>query len=80
MTYATWTIPKGQAGGEYTLKLEYGEFGGMRASPPAERKIQIRNFRSPKLNVRVEFLGRGYSAGDEVKAKVRDGLLRDLPF
>ncbi|GAQ89697.1 hypothetical protein KFL_005520040 [Klebsormidium nitens] len=70
VAYASWAVPEGQAGGEYTLKLEYGEYGGMGASPPAERKIQIRNFRSPKLNVRVEFLGRGYSAGDEVKGKV----------
>lgn len=78
VAYATWTVPEGQAGGEYTLKMEYSEYGSMRCSPPTERKFQIRNFRSPKLNVRVEFLGRGYGPGDEVKAKVRSGADLDL--
>jgi hypothetical protein len=73
VAYATWTVPEGQAGGEYTLKMDYNEYGSMRCSPPTERKFQIRNFRSPKLNVRVEFLGRGYGPGDEVKSKVRSG-------
>lgn len=70
VAYATWIVPKGQAGGEYTLKFAPHAYGSSAYSPPAERKIQIRSFRSPKLNVRVEFLGRGYSPGDEVRAKV----------
>jgi uncharacterized protein YfaS (alpha-2-macroglobulin family) len=78
VAYATWTVPEGQAGGEYTLKMEYSEYGSMRCSPPTERKFQIRNFRSPKLNVRVEFLGRGYGPGDDVRAKVRSGADLDL--
>ncbi|GAQ87713.1 alpha-2-macroglobulin [Klebsormidium nitens] len=70
VAYAMWRVPESLPGGEYTLKLEYSEYNQMRCSPSAERKIQIRNFRNPKLNVRVEFLGRGYGPGDEVRAKV----------
>ncbi|GAQ82062.1 hypothetical protein KFL_000990110 [Klebsormidium nitens] len=69
--YNKWSVPEGLSGGEYTLRYTPRGYSGMgRNSPPAERRFQIRAFRSPKLNVRVEFLGRGYGPGDEVRAKV----------
>lgn len=60
----SWTVPDGQAGGEYTIKLTY-PFDGY---APAERKFDIRAYRAPRLKTQIKFLRDGYGPGDEVVA------------
>ncbi|MFW6161207.1 MAG: MG2 domain-containing protein [Planctomycetota bacterium] len=59
-----WTVPQGQAGGEYTIKASYPGYG----HPPAERTFDIRAYRPPRLKSQIVFLPDGYGPGDEVQA------------
>ncbi len=59
-----WTVPDGQAGGEYTIKVSH-PFSG---HAPAERKFDIRAYRAPRLKSQIKFLREGYGPGDEVAA------------
>jgi uncharacterized protein YfaS (alpha-2-macroglobulin family) len=38
--------------------------------PPSERKFSIRNYRNPRLNIQIEFLNKGYTSGETVKALI----------
>ena len=59
-----WTIPEGQAGGEYTIRASQPFTG----DPPAERKFEIRAYRAPRLKSQIKFLRDGYGPNDEVVA------------
>ena len=61
---AYWEIPQGQAGGEYTVLSSTNGY------PEAERKFEIRAYQPPRLKTQIEFLRKGYGAGDLVKATV----------
>jgi hypothetical protein len=58
----SWQIPKEMAGGQYTAKVNYPGPG----HPPAERKFDIRAYRSPRLKSQIKFLRDGYGLGDQV--------------
>ncbi|MFP6611735.1 MAG: MG2 domain-containing protein, partial [Pirellulales bacterium] len=60
----SWTVPEGQAGGEYTIKVSYPGHG----YSPAERKFDIRAYRAPRLKSQIKFLRDGYGPGDAVVA------------
>ncbi len=60
----SWQIPEEIAGGEYTAKISYPGPG----HPPAERKFDIRNYRSPRLKSQIKFVRDGYGPGDQVNA------------
>lgn len=60
----SWTVPDGQAGGEYTIKVTHPVDG----SASAERKFDIRAYRAPRLKTQIKFLRDGYGPGDEVVA------------
>ena len=62
-----WTIPESQPGGEYTINVTYP----LQGQPPAERKFDIRAYRSPRLNNQVKFLRDGYGPSDQVVATLR---------
>lgn len=59
-----WQIPDGITGGTYTARVE--DDGGEGA--PAERKFEIRSYRTPRLKMRVEFSKRGFLPGEECTA------------
>ncbi|MGC4117769.1 MAG: alpha-2-macroglobulin family protein [Myxococcales bacterium] len=59
-----WTVPEGQAGGEYTLKVTYPWHG----HAGAERKFDVRVYRAPRLKSQIVFLRDGYGPGDKVTA------------
>lgn len=59
-----WTIPEGQAGGEYKIKLACPRLG----IAPAERKFDIRAYRAPRLKTQIVFLRDGHGPGDTVNA------------
>ncbi|MCE9670853.1 MG2 domain-containing protein [Myxococcus stipitatus] len=59
-----WTIPEGQAGGEYTLRVSYPSLG----AAPVERRFDVRAYRAPRLKSQIEFLRDGYGPGDLVTA------------
>ena len=59
-----WTVPDGQAGGEYTVEMTH-PFSGY---SPAQRKFDIREYRAPRLKTQVKFLRDGYGPGDDVAA------------
>ncbi|MCP3099781.1 MG2 domain-containing protein [Myxococcus sp. K15C18031901] len=59
-----WTIPEGQAGGEYTLRVSYPYLG----AAPVERKFDVRAYRAPRLKSQIVFLRDGYGPGDTVTA------------
>ena len=61
-----WPVPKGQAGGEYTILVTYPWNG----HAPAERKFDIRAYRPPRLKSQIVFLRDGYGPGDKVTATV----------
>ena len=61
-----WTVPEGQAGGEYTACVTYPRSG----HSPAERKFDIRAFRAPRLKTQINFVRDGYGPGDNVAAKL----------
>jgi uncharacterized protein YfaS (alpha-2-macroglobulin family) len=49
-------------GGQYTLRVT------VPGASPAERKFEIRAFRAPRLTMVLEFMKRGYGAGESVTA------------
>jgi uncharacterized protein YfaS (alpha-2-macroglobulin family) len=59
----TWTVPDGQPGGSYVLKM-----GGEGGPVVGERAFEVRAFRAPRINTQVVFLRDGYGAGDLVSA------------
>ena len=59
-----WRIPDELAGGQYTLRVKHP----MTGEAPAERKIDIRAFRAPRLRSQIEFLRDGYGPGDRITA------------
>jgi uncharacterized protein YfaS (alpha-2-macroglobulin family) len=59
-----WEVPKGQAGGEYTICVSY-PFEG---HAPSERKFDIRDYRAPRLKSQITFLRDGYGPGEKVTA------------
>lgn len=59
----SWTVPEGQAGGEYTLSAA-GAFG----HAPGERKFDVRVYRAPRLKSQITFARDGYGAGDTLTA------------
>ena len=59
-----WDVPRGQAGGEYTLRITYPWDG----YAPAERKFEIRAYRAPRLKSQITFLRDGYGPGEKVNA------------
>ncbi|NMO15900.1 MG2 domain-containing protein [Pyxidicoccus fallax] len=59
-----WTVPAGQPGGEYTLRVTYPWTG----AAPAERKFDVRAYRAPRLKSQIVFLRDGYGPGDTVTA------------
>ncbi|HEY9732395.1 MAG TPA: MG2 domain-containing protein [Drouetiella sp.] len=59
-----WEVPKGQAGGEYTVSVSY-PFEG---HAPSERKFDIRDYRAPRLKSQITFLRDGYGPGEKVTA------------
>ncbi len=63
----SWTIPDTLSAGQYQVSVK-GEHLG---TPEAERTIEIRAYRPPRLKTRIEFLRDGYGAGDQVKVSAR---------
>jgi hypothetical protein len=59
-----WSIPRGQAGGEYTVAVSYPWHG----HAPAERTFDIRAYRPPRLKSQIVFLRKGYGPGDHAAA------------
>lgn len=59
-----WPVPAGQAGGAYKVAVEVPQIG----TPPAVRGFDIRAYRAPRINTRIEFLREGYGPGDTVVA------------
>eukprot|EP00698_Gefionella_okellyi_P004784 TRINITY_DN1442_c0_g1_i1.p1 TRINITY_DN1442_c0_g1~~TRINITY_DN1442_c0_g1_i1.p1 ORF type:complete len:1311 (+),score=348.63 TRINITY_DN1442_c0_g1_i1:56-3988(+) len=60
-----WEIPKEQPGGDYTVKFFDARKSGV---APCERKFNIRAFRAPRMNNQIEFVRKGYTAGENVSA------------
>jgi uncharacterized protein YfaS (alpha-2-macroglobulin family) len=60
----SWDVPEGQAGGEYTLNVTYPWDG----NAPAQRKFEIRAYRTPRLKSQITFLRDGYGPGEKVSA------------
>jgi len=62
--FSGWRVPESAAGGKYKLTVTpSGEF-------PAVHEFHVRAFRTPELNVAVEFLGDGFGPGDTATAIV----------
>lgn len=59
-----WAVPPGMPGGEYTLVARF-PWNGYAAS---ETKFDVRAYRVPRLRTDVQFLKKGYGAGEEVTA------------
>ncbi len=62
----SWNIPSDQAGGQYTIRI-LQPFSG---DAPAERKFDIRTYRTPRLNSQIVFVRDGYGPGDTVNASL----------
>ncbi|CAN5697245.1 hypothetical protein BH10CYA1_BH10CYA1_04940 [soil metagenome] len=60
----SWSVPREQAGGEYTAYVTY-PWDGL---TPAERKFEVRSYRAPRLKSQITFLRDGYGPGDKVTA------------
>ncbi|MBK7861924.1 MAG: A-macroglobulin complement component [Archangiaceae bacterium] len=60
----SWEVPSEAAGGEYTLSAKYPWVG----HAPAERKLEVRVYRPPRLKSQITFLRDGYGPGDPVTA------------
>ncbi len=60
----SWEVPAEAAGGEYTLEAKYPWTG----HAPAERKLEVRAYRPPRLKSQIVFLRDGYGPGDKVTA------------
>jgi uncharacterized protein YfaS (alpha-2-macroglobulin family) len=61
----TWKVPKGQAGGTYTIKITSADF------PDVYRKFRINTYTQPNLFVTVDFDKKNYVPGDSIVAKVK---------
>lgn len=61
-----WNVGRDIAGGEYTIVVRYPQGG----YAPAERKIDIRSYRAPRLKTQVIFARDGYGPGDLVTASL----------
>ena len=61
-----WSVPEGQAGGEYTIKVTFPWDG----HTPAERKFDVRAYRAPRLKSQIVFVRDGYGPGDTVQASL----------
>ena len=61
-----WNVARDQAGGEYTIVVTYPGSG----HAPAERKIDIRSYRAPRLKTQIIFARDGYGPGDTVTASL----------
>eukprot|EP00271_Cylindrocystis_brebissonii_P001490 TRINITY_DN1174_c0_g1_i3.p1 TRINITY_DN1174_c0_g1~~TRINITY_DN1174_c0_g1_i3.p1 ORF type:complete len:1643 (-),score=346.01 TRINITY_DN1174_c0_g1_i3:2418-7346(-) len=77
-----WPIPRGLAGGEYSLKVSPQESYSFPPewidfSPPGIRSIQVQTFRSSAFRIVIDFVGSGYGPGDEVTAKVKVSAASD---
>jgi len=59
-----WKVAEDQAGGEYTIQATYPGQG----FPSAERKIDVRSYRAPRLKTQIIFARDGYGPGDKVAA------------
>jgi hypothetical protein len=59
-----WQVPESLAGGEYSLSATYPGTG----YTSAERKIDIRAYREPRLSTQITFLRDGYGPGDKMTA------------
>lgn len=59
-----WKVPEDQAGGEYTVRASYPQWG----YAPAERKFDVRAYRAPRLKTQIVFAREGYGPGDKVTA------------
>lgn len=61
-----WEVPKGQAGGEYTITVAHHRLG----IAPAERRFDIRAYRAPRIKTQIKFFRDGYGPGDTVGASL----------
>lgn len=61
-----WNVGRDQAGGEYTISVNYPRGG----HAPAERKIDVRSYRAPRLKTQIIFARDGYGPGDLVTASL----------
>jgi hypothetical protein len=61
---AKWEVPNDATGGSYTIRIQHGGNG----LPSAERKVDIRAFQNPRLNSQLEFVKKGYGAGETATA------------
>ncbi len=59
-----WKVAEDQPGGEYTIQVTYPGQG----FPSAERKIDVRSYRAPRLKTQIIFARDGYGPGDKVTA------------
>lgn len=59
----SWTVPEGQAGGEYTVSA-----AGAMGHAPGERKFDVRVYRPPRLKSQIVFARDGYGPGDTLSA------------
>ena len=63
-----WDIPRDVSGGDHEIRVTNKQWDMY--LPSATRKIQIRAFRNPKIQVKLDYLGSGYGPGDKVNALV----------
>jgi hypothetical protein len=61
----SWDIPASQPGGEYTVRISHPL-----EEVPAERKFDIRAYRTPRLKSQIVFGRDGYGPGDTVVANL----------
>ncbi|MGA2229425.1 MAG: alpha-2-macroglobulin family protein [Tepidisphaeraceae bacterium] len=61
-----WNIPPGATGGQYKVVTEFPYSG----YPPAERKFEVRAYRTPRLKGEIVFLRDGFGPGDLVQASL----------
>ena len=59
-----WVVPKDASGGTYKVLIEFDGHG----LPSSERSFDVRAFQNKRLNTQIEFLRKGYGAGDMVFA------------
>lgn len=62
--YTDWQVPAGVPGGEYTARVTYPKQG----YAPAERKFDVRDYRTPRLKSQITFMRDGYGPGEKVSA------------
>src|SRR5207247_11456650 len=61
----SWDIPPTQAGGEYTVRISHPAADGR-----AERELDIRAYRAPRLKSQILFVRDVYVPGDMVAANL----------